>query len=225
MRRLRRVDAAPPAKRDPLLSGVLAHAHRHAQHLLHTSPAKRVVKTVATNTAKSAKDQTAKALGLGNNYKPDFSAATEKFQNDWETGIADLMEKSLDRATDVLNEWSDLDPDRSERADEDGLDGMLRDGLDGISGSALSLAAIGFGYLFGGLIRTAQTEAGVTSYKWMAQHDSVVRPEHVALDNGDTYDWDDPPLDADESSSGEECHPGEDYNCRCVASPVTPDEE
>lgn len=62
-------------------------------------------------------------------------------------------------------------------------------------------------------------EAGVTDYVWLSQHDATTRPEHAALD-GKECSYDDPPLSSSESSSGEDCNPGDDYGCRCMASPI-----
>lgn len=60
---------------------------------------------------------------------------------------------------------------------------------------------------------THQTSAGVTSYVWSTSGDERVREEHAAL-AGETFDWSSPP---------EPGHPGEDYQCRCVALPVMPE--
>lgn len=60
---------------------------------------------------------------------------------------------------------------------------------------------------------THQTSAGVTSYVWSTSGDERVREEHAAL-AGETFNWSSPP---------EPGHPGEDYQCRCVALPVMPE--
>lgn len=57
--------------------------------------------------------------------------------------------------------------------------------------------------------------AGVQKYKWSTSGDSRVRERHKEL-NGKIFDWDNPPI-VDEL--GNRAHPGEDYNCRCVAIP------
>jgi SPP1 gp7 family putative phage head morphogenesis protein len=55
-----------------------------------------------------------------------------------------------------------------------------------------------------------QVDAGITSYTWQTSEDDAVRPSHE-VKNGNTYDWDSPPADTG--------HPGQDYQCRCVAIP------
>lgn len=58
--------------------------------------------------------------------------------------------------------------------------------------------------------------AGVNSYRWVTAHDERVRVMHAQLE-GREFTWDKPPVT---NLQGEENHPGEDFNCRCVASPL-----
>ena len=62
-----------------------------------------------------------------------------------------------------------------------------------------------------------QRDAGVEEYIWSDSGDGRVRPSHKKL-NGKRFRWDDPPV-VDEKT-GRRCHPGEDYECRCVALAV-----
>lgn len=55
-----------------------------------------------------------------------------------------------------------------------------------------------------------QTALGITEYEWVTAGDERVRAEHVAQ-NGRVFRWNDPP------GTG---HPGEDFNCRCIARPI-----
>ena len=52
-----------------------------------------------------------------------------------------------------------------------------------------------------------------TKYVWRTLGDDKVRSSHAA-NNGKLIDWDKPPEDIG--------HPGEDYNCRCIAEPYKP---
>jgi SPP1 gp7 family putative phage head morphogenesis protein len=68
-----------------------------------------------------------------------------------------------------------------------------------------------------------QKDAGVEEYVWDSSGDGRVRPCHKAL-NGKTFKWSDPPemwYDTKKGRvyTGRKCHPGEDYQCRCVALP------
>lgn len=61
-----------------------------------------------------------------------------------------------------------------------------------------------------------QREAGVKRYTWRTKRDGRVRQRHAELD--DTIQlWSRPPVI---SKDGRRGHPGEDYNCRCVAIPI-----
>lgn len=58
--------------------------------------------------------------------------------------------------------------------------------------------------------KTRQENAGVTQYTWSTSHDERVRDSHKELD-GQVFSWNNPP---------EPGHPGEDFQCRCIALPV-----
>ncbi len=74
------------------------------------------------------------------------------------------------------------------------------------------------------LTKTQQIDAGVTRYKWSTSLDSRVRDCHAEL-HGQVFEWNDPPEMWYENKTGKiytgrRCHPGEDYQCRCVAIPI-----
>lgn len=65
-------------------------------------------------------------------------------------------------------------------------------------------------------------EIGVDRYEWRTVAGSPnhpVRHEHKMLD-GKIFSWDDPPNTAQEGKAPRYNHPGEDYNCRCIAIPL-----
>lgn len=61
--------------------------------------------------------------------------------------------------------------------------------------------------------RKQQEDAGVKEYVWSTSGDSRVRDSHRALNNK-RFRWNDPPVV--DIKTGRRCHPGEDYQCRCV---------
>lgn len=63
----------------------------------------------------------------------------------------------------------------------------------------------------GDLNRLRQTNVGIESYIWSTSLDERVRESH-AKKEGKEFRWDTPPSDTG--------HPGEDYQCRCVALAV-----
>ena len=65
---------------------------------------------------------------------------------------------------------------------------------------------------------------GVSQYVWVTRRDNRVRECHRTL-NGKVFSWDNPPAmwyvtKKGVVYTGRYCHPGEDYQCRCVAKPV-----
>jgi SPP1 gp7 family putative phage head morphogenesis protein len=75
------------------------------------------------------------------------------------------------------------------------------------------------------MAQQSQAAAGVTHYVWSTSQDSSVRedvkgrgdPDHAHLD-GLTFSWDEPPVTCERT--GDRNHPGQDFQCRCVAVPV-----
>ncbi len=83
--------------------------------------------------------------------------------------------------------------------------------------------------LNGQITQAQQTGIGLTEYVWSTSKDERVRDCHRAFE-GQTFRWDDPPeiwhpkmrkgVMVGIVYEGRKCHPGEDYQCRCVARPV-----
>ncbi len=67
------------------------------------------------------------------------------------------------------------------------------------------------------ITKTQQEGAGVSEYIWSTSKDQRVRDSHKKLD-GKRFKWSDPPV-VDEQTN-RRAHPGQDYNCRCIALPV-----
>lgn len=70
--------------------------------------------------------------------------------------------------------------------------------------------------LNGQLTQLRQKEAGVEEYEWNTSGDERVREFHRRL-NGTVHRWDNPPVT---DKKGRRNHPGEDFQCRCVAIPI-----
>lgn len=60
-------------------------------------------------------------------------------------------------------------------------------------------------------------DAGIQRYRWSSSHDRRVREDHAKL-SGKIFTWDNPPIT--DSVTGARNHPGQDFNCRCVAIPI-----
>ncbi len=176
-----------------------------------------LIRAAAVSMSDSARKQVADAIGK------DVPASLQGWVDDLVStvlgNVQRRMVESVERAKDVFREWRALEPDDEDAGDPEALDGMLASGLLGVIGGAIASATLAYVATWGAMQEDAQTSAGVTSYIWVAQSDSVVRPAHLALDDH-IAEWSDPPLKAEDSSIGEDCHPTEDYNCRCMAAPI-----
>lgn len=64
--------------------------------------------------------------------------------------------------------------------------------------------------LNGAINRAQQTGVGIASYTWSTSGDERVRDSHAAL-NGQQFMW---------AAAPPPGHPGEDFQCRCIAVPV-----
>lgn len=77
--------------------------------------------------------------------------------------------------------------------------------------------------LNGDLTKQRQQSSGFEYFQWIDSNDERVRKRHNQIENKVTaygkgvYRWDNPPL----SSSGTPIIPGQDYQCRCVAKPIS----
>ena len=98
---------------------------------------------------------------------------------------------------------------------------IVQDRLGVAERHALFIARDQVAKLNSALTESTQRAAGVTHYRWRSSNDQRVRPMHHALD-GSIQAWDDPPVT---NGDGDRNHPGEDYQCRCVAIPVIDPEE
>lgn len=127
-----------------------------------------------------------------------------------------LLEESLSAAEDLATTAEVV----GEEVGTFSLEGMLDSWLSRAAQSARNMVTQGTAELN----QERHESLGITDYVWFSMHDDKVRAEHRALDMQECS-YDDPPLTADKSSSGEACNPGDDYECRCLAAPiVTPAE-
>jgi len=75
----------------------------------------------------------------------------------------------------------------------------------------------------GDITKLRQQQAGFEFFQWVDSDDVRVRDRHEAIANADVgygpgvYRWDDLPL----SDSGQRISPGQDFQCRCTAKPMT----
>lgn len=69
------------------------------------------------------------------------------------------------------------------------------------------------------LTQARAEHVGAEEYVWRTAGDARVRPSHKRL-NGTVHRWDEPPLS---DPPDHHSHPGQIWNCRCVALPILPE--
>ena len=92
---------------------------------------------------------------------------------------------------------------------------IMKDRTDVSDSRARLIARDQVSKLNGNLTMERQIDLGVDSYIWNTVGDERVRETH-ADNEGQTFTWDNPPVETG--------HPGEDYQCRCWAEPILPEE-
>lgn len=123
--------------------------------------------------------------------------------------ISDLPEKYL---TDIENKTFNAVL-AGTRAEE--IAAEMQDAYGISERRAALIARDQIGKLNGQLNAVRLQNLGSSRYRWLTVGDERVRDAHAER-NGQVFLWDDPP---------EGGHPGEDYNCRCIASPIFDDQE
>jgi hypothetical protein len=189
---------------------------------------RKEVKAIADRMARDAHEQVAKAIGVDvSEFTVDLSEQTYGLVDGVVRISEEYFESVTARVSATVDEWQALDPALSPRAgDLDALDTMISDALDAEAGKMFNSTRLLFGDTFAQMNKSVQLSAGVDQYYWVTMNDFRVRVEHNAVARDGPYSWDEEgPLSAEDSDSGEACHPGEDFGCRCTAAPVVPDQD
>jgi len=163
---------------------------------------------MAKRLEKFSKSEAIRTLGdIASDLPSDVAGFAEQFAADAVEKLRGLMDRTLDD----VEEAAPLIVGEEIRTStlENILEGWISRGIN----SARNMVTQGTAQLN----QERQKEAGIDTYVWLAMHDDKTRPEHAALD-GQEHSYDDPPLT--DSDIGIPCNPGDDYNCRCLASPV-----
>lgn len=182
----------------------------------------RAVKLAAAFTAtalatarrmmKFSKAEAVRTMGdMASDLSDTVSGFAETFAADAVEKLGGLLDESLDAAEEVAGDALVV----GEEVGTFTLDGVLEAWLSRSIQSATNMITQGTAELN----QDRHEEMGVTDYVWISMIDGKTRPEHAALNNQECR-YDDPPLKADQSSNEEDCNPGEDFSCRCQASPI-----
>jgi SPP1 gp7 family putative phage head morphogenesis protein len=164
-----------------------------------------------------------KTLGINileDYYRGDFY---KESMRSWTTNNADLIkslaDKSLTRMENIVQGGYLRGASNKEMARQ--ISEAYGTGKD----KAIFIARDQTAKLNAELTKQQQTDAGVDEYIWSTSDDGRVRSCHQEFD-GKKFKWSDPPemwhmtKKNGRVYTGRHCHPGEDYQCRCVALPV-----
>lgn len=188
-----------------LTTDIRAALMDHGRHLARASQPR--IRHAAASTADVVREQTAAAVAgeVDVDLTPEVDAYALAVIDRMDQDFDDTIECSMVK----LEEWA-----ADGELDEEALELMLDD-CDR-SGSLTAWLALMFGWTFAQMTRRAQIAAGVEEAEWVAKQDERTRSAHYAL-HGTVFRWNGaPPLKAEKATNGEDCWPGDDYNCRCV---------
>jgi SPP1 gp7 family putative phage head morphogenesis protein len=193
----------PQQRMDSLWDTLAAKARAAAQAF------RIVAAKTAERLQKFSKSEAVRTLGdMASDLDEDVTGFVADFAADAVTKIGALMTESLDAAREGQSV-----------AEQQGAAFSVSDLLEGWLARAVNSASNQITQSSAELNQRRQEDMGITDYVWLAQHDGKTRPEHAALD-GQECSYSDPPLSAEDSDIGEPCNPGDDYGCRCMASPI-----
>jgi SPP1 gp7 family putative phage head morphogenesis protein len=144
-----------------------------------------------------------------------FDDLMKKWARDNASLINDIPKKTINQIADATTEalMSGKDPEDMTRDIFD----IMAERTEVTDARAKLIARDQIAKLNGRFTQERQTDIGVDSYVWRTVGDERVRETHADVD-GETFSWDNPPDETDGN------HPGEDYQCRCWAEPVLPEE-
>jgi len=133
--------------------------------------------------------------------------------------ITTLPQQTLTRMTNIIENGYYQGKSNAE------MSGLIQEAYGVDKDHAVFIARDQTAKLNADITQKQQKDAGVERYEWSDSGDGRVRECHAYL-NGKTFSWDDPPEMWYETKkngrvyTGRHCHPGQDYDCRCVSLPV-----
>lgn len=148
-------------------------------------------------------------LGLKVKEEPELKHLVSGWRKDNVARIKGLADHQLDQIEAILANGENRDPES--------IANDIKELVTGVSDRRAEFIARDQVLTLNSQINShRQQAAGVESYVWTSQADDRVREAHADLD-GEEFDW-------ESGGDPDEGHPGEPVNCRCVASPIPPEE-
>ncbi|MGL5433798.1 MAG: minor capsid protein [Lachnospiraceae bacterium] len=176
--------------------------------------------TIAEATERFGKHEWKKVVNktLGVNILDDY------YQGDfYKTALAEWIQSNVDLIESFPKEFLDEFKNTIYQGYVSGntitdLSKQVRERYGVSKSKSRMLARDQLGKLNAQITKHQQQNVGCKQYKWKTANDGKrVRKGHRDLHNV-ICDWDSPPIV--DRKSGRKAHPGEDYQCRCVAIPV-----
>lgn len=199
-----RADAILPPRTEATLRGLL----EGLDAFLAVQGLPALVAAFAEDTDGAAADELSRVIGIDLTGAVGIGAGAllDRFREDNILLIRRALAGSLDDLAALLSE--------SQGQRVEGIRRQIQDRFGVTKSRAALIARDQTLKLNGQITMQRQTSLGITRYRWVTSGDERVRPSHKALD-GDLIEWINPPL----TEGGRHCHPGQDYQCRCTASP------
>lgn len=186
--------------------------HRRFSEIMRDARVSEIVVPHAVRVARRSKAELERVIGIPlDDTLP--TATIQQFARDNVAKIQGLARSELDSVFDVVQK-AQVQGLRVEQLRENIVERF------GVSESYGALLARDQTLKLAGRVnQERQTQAGIMRYRWVSSRDERVRPEHRDLD-GSEQSWAVPPVT---SKDGRRNHPGQDYQCRCTATPVLDD--
>ena len=157
-------------------------------------------------------DKSLKSIGISIEMTPDMREAMRiNYLQNQARNIKSWTPEQIRRLREMIRRVSLSGYNR------DSLQRAIMDEYGVSEGKARFLARQEASLFMSALRRERYLDAGCEYYKWRCTMDERSRPMHKALD-GLIFRFGDPPVTDDRGNRNE---PGEDFNCRCIAIPLT----
>lgn len=174
---------------------------------------------IAGSTERFSKNEWKKVVNrtLGVNILDDY------YQGEfYQKALAEWIESNVNLIESIPNEFLDELKDTIYQGYVSGhsitdLSKQIRERYGVSKTKSRMLARDQVGKLNAQISQHQQRNVGGDKYKWKTAGDGRVRGRHKELNNK-ICSWDDPPVV--DKRTGRKGHPGEDYQCRCIAIPV-----
>lgn len=176
-------------------------------------------KIIADNSLNNTYERTIRKMGSDIDKTIGIKVAMTEAQksiiaDEWSNNLDLYIKGFLEKNVTELRELVYTNVERGQRAEN--LVKSIESRYSVTKSKAKFLARQETSLLMSKMRETRYKDAGIIKYKWSSSNDSRVRPRHKDLD-GKVFFWDSPPI---VDNKGNRKHPGEDFNCRCLAIPI-----